>query len=152
MALVESAYRGDTARLGWTHEADLLDGQRTDPDEVRQTLPHLTVAEDAGEVVACCALVPRDGYGYFGMFAVRPGLQGSGVGSLLLADAERRAVAQGLSRVDMTVLSGRTELIAYYVRRGYVETGAREPFPYGDERFGRPRTDDLEFCVLSKPV
>ncbi len=150
--LVESAYRGESSRAGWTTEADLLDGQRTDPDEVAEALCDLTVAEREGDVVGCCALVPREDHGYFGMFAVRPGLQGSGVGSALLEHAEQRAAALGLTRVDMTVLSTRAELIAYYLRRGYVDTGERRPFPYGEERFGRPRRDDLEFVVLSKQV
>lgn len=152
VTLVESAYRGDASRAGWTTEADLLDGQRTDPDEVVETLMHLTVAEVDGDLVGCCALVPHDAHGYFGMFAVRPGLQGGGVGSALLLDAEQRARDLGLTRVDMTVLSTRSELLAYYLRRGYVDTGVRKPFPYGEERFGRPRRDDLEFVVLSKPV
>ncbi|MEO6204531.1 MAG: GNAT family N-acetyltransferase [Mycobacteriales bacterium] len=150
VALVESAYRGESSRAGWTTEADLLDGQRTDPDEVTETLPHLAVAEVDGDLVGCCALVPRADHGYFGMFAVRPGLQGGGVGSALLEHAEKRAASLGLTRVDMTVLSTRAELIAYYQRRGYVDTGDHKPFPYGEERFGQPRRDDLEFVVLSK--
>ncbi|MGZ6827212.1 MAG: GNAT family N-acetyltransferase [Mycobacteriales bacterium] len=151
-ALVESAYRGDSSRAGWTTEADLLDGQRTDPDAVREVLPDLLVAVDDGEVVGCCVLTAKDDHGYFGMFAVRPGLQGGGVGSRLLTAAEERARGLGLDRVDMTVLASRTELLAYYVRRGYADTGERRPFPYGDERFGRPRRDDLEFVVLSKAL
>ena len=152
VALVESAYRGDSSRVGWTTEADLLEGQRTDPEEVRSVLEHVLVTEDADGLVGCCTLVPKDGHAYFGMFAVRPGVQGGGVGSALLEAAERRAAEHGLPHVDMTVISSRSELIAYYERRGYVDTGERRPFPYGDERFGRPRRDDLEFVVLRKPL
>lgn len=152
VALVESAYRGDSSRTGWTTEADLLDGQRTDVEDVKQALEHLIVAEDDSGLLGCCALVPKEGHAYFGMFAVRPGTQGGGVGSQLLAEAERLAAEQGLSHVEMTVISVRTELIAYYVRRGYVDTGELRPFPYGDERFGRPRRDDLVFTVLRKPL
>ena len=75
VALVESAYRGESSRSGWTTEADLLDGQRTDPREVESVLDHVVVAEgDDGELLGCCTLVPREGHAYFGMFAVRPGL------------------------------------------------------------------------------
>lgn len=152
VTLVESAYRGESSRAGWTTEADLLDGQRTDADEVRALLAHVLVAEDDGGIVGCCTLVPKDAHAYFGMFAVRPGLQGGGVGSALLTDAENRAKALGMARVEMTVLSLRTELIAFYERRGYQLVGETRPFPHGNERFGRPRRSDLEFVVLAKDL
>lgn len=152
VALVESAYRGDTSRVGWTTEADLLDGQRTDPEAVTEVVPHLLLAEASTGIVGCCTLVPKEGHGYFGMFAVSPVLQGGGVGSVLLAAAEDRARGLGLGYVEMTVLTQRTELLAFYLRRGYVATDELRPFPYGDERFGRPRTGDLQFVVLVKPL
>jgi GNAT superfamily N-acetyltransferase len=152
VSLVESAYRGESSRAGWTTEADLLDGQRTDPDEVASVLDDLIVAEDDSGLVGCCTLIPRDGHAYFGMFAVRPGLQGGGVGSQLLAEAERLAAEHGAGHVEMTVISTRTELIDFYLRRGYVDIGETRPFPYGDDRFGRPRRDDLAFTVLVKQL
>jgi ribosomal protein S18 acetylase RimI-like enzyme len=153
VALVESAYRGDSSRAGWTTEADLLDGQRTDRDEVRSVLEELVVAQDeTGELVGCCTLVPKDGHAYFGMFAVRPGLQGGGVGSQLLKEAETLAAEHGATYVEMTVISTRSELVDFYLRRGYVDTGETRPFPYGDDRFGRPRRDDLAFTVLVKDL
>lgn len=147
--LVESAYRGEPSRQGWTTEADLLDGQRTDAGEVRALLPHLLVADD---LTGCCVVEPREGCAHFGLFAVQPALQGRGTGSALLTAAEDRARALGLPAVEMTVLEARTELLAFYERRGYVRTGERRPFPYGDARFGRPRTPDLEFVVLRKAL
>ena len=151
--LVTSAYRGDASRAGWTTEADLIDGGRTDAAELTELLPDLLVAEDqAGRLMGCCAMTPREGVGYFGTFAVSPTLQGGGLGSQLLAAAEQRAVDLGLPAVEMTVLSVRAELIAYYERRGYVRTGESRPFPYGMTRNGLPRTDDLEFVVLLKSL
>lgn len=150
VGLVESAYRGDASRAGWTTEADLLGGRRTDADEVRAALPDMLVAVQDGELVGCCVLAHKGEVGYFGMFAVRPTLQGAGVGSALLAAAENRACALGLPAVEMTVLSVRSELLDYYKRRGYVDTGESRPFPYGDGRFGLPTTDDLAFAVLVK--
>lgn len=150
--LVTSAYRGDASRAGWTTEADLIDGGRTDADELTELLPDLLVAEDDSSIVGCCAITARAGVGYFGTFAVRPTLQGGGVGSVLLQAAEQRARDLGLPAVEMTVLSVRAELIAYYERRGYVDTGETRPFPYGVERNGLPRRDDLAFTVLVKAL
>ena len=156
-ALIHSAYRGETSRIGWTHEADLLDGNRIDADMLRETLadPTTTVflVEDADGPLGCCSLTERgDGTAYFGTFAVRPTAQGRGIGDALLRHAEAHAAGAGALRLEMTVVAQRSELIAWYVRRGYTPTGETRPFPYGDERFGRPRRDDLAFAVLAKPL
>jgi N-acetylglutamate synthase-like GNAT family acetyltransferase len=155
-ALVESAYRGDSSRQGWTTEADLLDGQRTDREGLRTTIDKdgsiILLAERAGELLGCAHLERQGGTAYFGMFAVRPGLQGGGIGDAILRECERRARAWGLSQVRMTVIWTRTELIAFYQRRGYAATGEHAPFPYGDERFGLPRRQDLYFEVYAKPL
>lgn len=161
VALVESAYRGDASRAGWTTEADFLDGRRTGPDDVGACLARersrILLAEhataDAADLLACAHVADEDGAGYFGMFAVRPTLQGAGVGSAVLAEAERIVRDEwNLPAMRMTVIDIRDELIAYYERRGYRRTGIRKPFPYGDERFGQPKRDDLRFEVLEKTL
>ncbi len=86
------------------------------------------------------------------MFAVRPDQQSSGIGGVVLHEAARLATTWGCTELRMTVIRQRTDLIAWYVRRGYRPTGETLPFPYGDERFGRPRRDDLEFAVLAGPL
>lgn len=153
--LVESAYRGDASRVGWTTEADLLDGQRTDAQSIEELVAssndRLLMAEAAGTIVASCHLRREDEAAYFGMFAVVPGLQANGVGRLVLAEAERYAHSElGALEMRMTVIDCRTELIAWYERRGYARTGEHAPFPYGDERFGQPRRSDLRFETLRK--
>ncbi|MEV6774952.1 GNAT family N-acetyltransferase [Streptomyces syringium] len=155
--LVESAYRGDDSRAGWTTEADLLDGQRTDPDGVLAVVTDassiLLVVERDGEIVACCQLEHRGTHAYFGMFAVRPALQGAGLGKVIMAEAERVVRAEwGAREMHMTVIRQRDELIAWYERRGYRRTGRMSPFPYGDARFGIPQRDDLEFELLVKEL
>jgi ribosomal protein S18 acetylase RimI-like enzyme len=157
VALVESAYRGEASRAGWTTEADLLGGQRTDPEGVAAVVADpgsiVLTAERAGRLVACCHLERRGGEAYFGMFAVSPGLQGAGLGKAVLAEAERTARAEwGARRMQMTVIRQRDDLIAWYERRGYSRTGELSPFPYGDERFGIPRRSDLAFELLVKPL
>lgn len=157
VALVESAYRGDSSRQGWTTEADLLQGQRTDADAVTEVLGRpdsvVLVLDDGSKIVACCHLERRAERAYFGMFAVDPLQQGGGLGSVVLAHAEEFARSRwGSSHQEMTVIRQRTELIAFYERRGYVDTGERSPFPYGDDRFGLPQRDDLEFTLLVKEL
>lgn len=158
VSVVESAYRGDASRAGWTTEADLLDGQRTDADAVSAMLAApdsvVLLAETDGLLAGCCHLERRPAADvYFGMFAIRPGSQGQGWGRQVLAEAERLAAAKWhAARVVMTVIAQRDDLIAWYERRGYRRTGESRPFPYGDERFGIPRRPDLSFVVLAKPV
>ena len=157
VALVESAYRGDASRAGWTTEADLLDGQRTDPDAVQGSIADpdsvVVLAERDGALAACCHVQHRGPRCYFGMFAVDPARQGGGIGGHVMTYAEELARTRWGCRVmEMTVIRQRTDLIAFYERRGYADTGRRSPFPYGDERFGVPRRDDLEFTLLEKAL
>ncbi len=155
VALVTSAYRGDASRAGWTTEADVLDGNRIDAGVLRQDIERshsrVILLERADELLACAHVCEDDGAGYFGMFAVKPALQGGGVGKALLDEAERVVRDEWrLPVMRMTVIDLRVELIEFYERRGYRRTGILKPFPYGDERFGIPRRDDLRFEVLEK--
>ena len=154
--LIESAYRGDSAKLGWTHEADLLGGQRTDLDALEAMLADpaqtILILRDGEEIDACVALADRGGgLTYIGMFTVAPSRQATGIGRLLLAASEEHAAsAFNATRIEMTVIAQRSELIAWYERRGYHLTGERRPFPAADPRFGLPKREDLEFVVLEK--
>ena len=157
VALVTSAYRGDSSRVGWTTEADILDGARIDPAVLRQDILRdrslVLLVEQDGALVACAHVADEDGAGYFGMFSVSPTLQGGGIGKTVLAEAERIAATEwALPLMRMTVIDVRNELIAFYERRGYRRTGVSKPFPYGDERFGVPLRQDLRFEVLEKPL
>jgi ribosomal protein S18 acetylase RimI-like enzyme len=157
VALVESAYRGDVSRGGWTTEADLLDGQRTDAEEVTSILQedgaHMLLAIEGKQLLGCVVMRREPMGAYIGMLAVLPGLQTKGLGKRLLGEAEARAIREfDAKHTRMTVIEQRKELIAWYERRGYRRTGHTEPFPYGDPRFGLPKRDDLRFVVLEKPL
>jgi GNAT superfamily N-acetyltransferase len=167
-ALVNSAYRGDPSRVGWTTEADLLGGQRTDPAALREFMAAGETALDRVLLVyegtaggtgldrlpeACVQLERRGDDAYLGMLTVQPVRQASGLGKRLLDAAEGWAAARwGTRTIIMTVITQRPELIAWYERRGYHATGETAPFPYGDTRFGEPKRPDLQFIVLRKPL
>ncbi len=155
--LVESAYRGDASRAGWTTEADLLDGQRTDAaaitELIKGQLTRIVLAHTAQGMIGSVLLAEERSGVYLGMLAVRPRAQAQGVGRAILAEVERITRGERLGHsIRMTVIGQRSELIAWYARRGYVATGEREPFPYGQPRFGLPRREDLYFVVLEKKL
>jgi len=157
-ALVESAYRGESAKQGWTHEADLLGGQRTDVAALAEMIadPAQTIllAERGGALIGS-ALVADKGAGvaYLGLLTVSPALQAAGLGRALLGAAEAHARgALGAHTMELTVIKRRQELVDWYLRRGYVLTGREEPFPMDDPRFGLPKTDDLVFVVLARAL
>lgn len=158
-ALVNSAYRGESSKAGWTTEADLLGGQRVDQAGLRDTILRgaargdvaILVHEDAAGLAACVQLEPSGPDCYLGMLTTRPTSQGGGLGRRLLAAAEQYAREHfGTREMSMTVITQRTELIAWYERRGYRRTGEFKPFPYGNQRFGEPRRPDLRFELLRK--
>ncbi len=157
VALVETSYRGDASRAGWTTEADLLDGMRIDATGVRADLERegslVLLGERDGNTLACANICTENDAGYFGMFSVLPALQGGGIGKQMLAESERIARDEWrLPVMRMTVIDVREELLAFYERRGYHRTGIHKPFPYGDERFGIPKRHDLRFEILEKSL
>jgi len=133
--VIERAYRGDSARQGWTHEADLLSGERIDFETLQAMFGdpdhRLLIAEQDGDPVGCVSLTRRaDGPVYLGLLCVDPTCQAAGIGKGIIAAAERAARAEwGADRIEMTVISSRVELIAYYERRGFRRTGENRPFP-----------------------
>ena len=159
-AFVNAAYRGTRAAMGWTYETDLLDGQRTDSAMVRAIIADrpgailLLRLEAGADPIGCVAIAPtaRVDVWSLGMLSVDPLRQAEGLGRCLIEAAETYAAGRQARVVTMTVIAGRNSLIANYERRGYAATGERAPFPHGDERFGRPRRDDLEFVVLARAL
>ncbi len=148
--LLEAAYRGDSARQGWNHEADILDDERTSRAELDALLadPAVTVltARDGSELIGCVAVTRKDAsLAYLGMLCVLPTLQSGGLGRQLLDAAEDLARAEGIAAIEMTVIDSRDALIAWYERRGYGRTGETRPFPV-------LRDPPITFVVLEKPL
>lgn len=146
--LLEAAYRGDAARAGWNHEADILDDERIAPGELQRMLadPAVTIlaARDGEALIGCVAVTHKDArLGYLGMLCVSPLLQSAGLGRSLLDAAEDHARAAGLAAMEMTVIDSRDALIAWYQRRGYALTGETRPFPV-------LRDPPITFVVLEK--
>jgi ribosomal protein S18 acetylase RimI-like enzyme len=148
--LLEAAYRGDSARAGWNHEADILDDERIAPGELEAILtdPAVTIltARKGAALIGCVAVTRKDtSLGYLGMLCVAPTLQSGGLGRRLLDAAEDHARELGIAAMEMTVIDSRAALIGWYERRGYVRTGETRPFPV-------LRDPPVTFVVLEKPL
>jgi len=153
--LVNSAYRGETSKQGWTTEADLLDGMRIDEEMLTEYFSNdniiiLKNTDESGIINGCVYLEVRKPKLYVGMFSVSPSLQGKGIGRDLLLAAEEQAKQLDIHILSMTVISIRHELIDWYKRRGYQPTGEMLPFHPG-EKFGTARRH-LELAVLEKSI
>ena len=149
--VIERAYRGDAARAGWTHEADLLDGTRTDIATLQAALANptvrLLVALDGDTPIGCVEVTDRGGgLTYLGLLCIEPALQAAGLGKRLIEAAEALARDTfGAAAMEMTVIENRVELIEYYERRGYARTPERRDFPLAIE-------PPLYMTVLVKPL
>lgn len=155
-ALINAAYRGDSSRLGWTSEADLLEGRRTDTDEIRRLITRedamLLLGFSDNILVASVCLQKTGKHAHLGMFVVEPTRQNRGIGKRLLAAAELGARQQWAAEmIDMAVITCRHELIAFYERRGYVRTGRLRPFPLNPALW-TPKVHDLQFEIMEKPL
>lgn len=153
--LVNSAYRGDSSRKGWTTEADLLDGTRIDDASIRAIIesPKSQVLKftEGDKIIGCMRLDNRGKKMYLGMFAVDPEIQGKGIGKKFLQAADEEAKKQNCQFIEMTVISVRSELIAWYQRHGYQPTGVEKPMEFDSPSAGIPKMD-LRFVVLEKAV
>jgi ribosomal protein S18 acetylase RimI-like enzyme len=157
--LANIAYRGTGPSASWNIE-HFIEGQRLNESLLREDLAskpnaHLLTYRDEPDVelLGTVLLDPqKDGIWYLGLLTIRPDLQKRQLGRTLLTAAEDFAKHRGADRIEMTVVNLRDTLIAWYQRRGYTVTTKTRPFPYGDNRFGRPLRDDLHFIVLEKDL
>ena len=151
--LVNSAYRGETSKKGWTTEAYILEGTRITENELTDTLsdPNNTILiyQENGKIIGTVLLTNKKTELYLGMLTVLPELQNSGLGKKLLLAAENFAVSLQIPKIVMTVITVRNELIAWYNRNGFKDSGKREPFPQNLDDVVL-HSEPLEFMVLEK--
>lgn len=156
VTLLNSAYRGESAKKGWTNEAGLISGEvRTNEQNIRQLINQsgsviLICINNQNQIIGCVNLQKHNQKLYLGMLAVSPLLQGAGIGKMLLQAADEHAKFNNCDTIYMTVISARTELIDWYKRHGYADTGERNPFPE-DDVTGK-HLQELEFAVLEKSL
>ena len=153
--LINSAYRGESSKKGWTTEANLLEGSRTTEKELIEIIQGkkntILKFQENNQIIACVLLVEKENQLYLGMLTVSPELQNSGIGKKLLQQAEIHATELGLSKIGMTVISVREDLISWYKRHGYKDTGVREPFPVS-EVFNQIANEHLQFMFMKKKI
>jgi GNAT superfamily N-acetyltransferase len=157
--LVNSAYRGDSSKLGWTTEADLLDGQRTDAKNLTALINEpenqieMAIDSDSHSLVGCVYLKKENSHTlYFGMLTVAPKLQTKGTGKALIKHIEEFAKKNHYNFIRISVIQFRTELIKFYERRGFVSTGQFEDFPEDDPQFGIPKINGLKLMEFIKTL
>ena len=156
VTLVNSAYRGDASKEGWTTEAHLISGEvRTTPESLAELLEQpgalfLKYEDENKQLEGSVFLQKKENKLYLGMLSVSPRMQAKGIGKELLAAATEHARKNNCTAIFMRVISARQELIAWYERHGYYATGEKEPFP-SDDRFGRP-LQPIEFAILEKQI
>jgi GNAT superfamily N-acetyltransferase len=154
-ALVNSAYRGESSKQGWTSESHLLDGQRIDDVFMLSYLQDenvtiLKYVNHRGQITGCVYLEIKNDKLYLGMLTVSPVEQGKGIGKQLLTRADEYARSKSLEAITITVITTRHELIAWYQRHGYRPTGELSPF-HVDQRFGVPKAP-IELLVMEKSI
>lgn len=158
--LVNSCYRGESARLGWTSESDIIDGQRTDPESLLELINTensciiLLESKETKQLIGCCHVEKSktSSHMYLGMLSVSPTLQNQGIGKALLLIAEKYCLRWGCNVIEMSVISIRKELQDWYKRHGFTVVGDPEPFPYDNPKVGKPKVEGLMFDVLVKSV
>ncbi len=154
--LLNSAYRGESSKQGWTTEANLIAGDvRTDANSLAELMAtegvvFLKFLSADNVLTGCVNLQPRADKIYLGMFSVSPVQQGGGIGKRILTAAEEYARRQHCSAIFMHVITDRIELIQWYIRRGYVDTGKRIDF-HEDGLTGK-HMKPLQFMVLEKKI
>ena len=153
--LLNAAYRGESSKQGWTTEAGLISGETRSNDAmilevIEQTGSVILIYKDEEALTGCVNLQQHGSKIYLGMFSVSPLMQGVGIGKKLLQAAEEYTLHVNCQAIYMSVISVRTELIDWYKRHGYADTGERKPFT--EDGITGKHLQPLEFMMLEKSL
>jgi ribosomal protein S18 acetylase RimI-like enzyme len=153
--LINSAYRGEISKNGWTTEAEILDGIRINEETLatyfeQSNVSILKCSNEVGEIIGTVYLELNTPKLYLGMFAVSPFVQGKGIGKMLLKEAEELALTHHCDRIAISVISNRAELIEWYKRHGYEADGHSIAFEEIENRFGDPKIDEIRLISMEK--
>jgi ribosomal protein S18 acetylase RimI-like enzyme len=154
VGLVNNAYRPESGVSGWTHESELISGSRTNDSHIMEIMAKpdsiILVGLKTSEIIACVHIEKTGKNTHIGMLAVSPALQGIGTGKQMLAHAEMYAsVNFGSEKFIIVVVSPRSELISFYLRRNYQKTGILKEYPLS-AGIGTPKLANLKIKVLEK--
>jgi ribosomal protein S18 acetylase RimI-like enzyme len=154
--LVNSVYRGENSKKGWTTEADLLEGIRITVNKILELIGKknneilLAVTDD--KIIGCVHLEKINKKCHLGMLSVDVNYQKEGIGKYLMNESEKYAKEVfRCGEMEMKVIGQRKELIEYYIRQGYKLMGEKENFSL-NTHFGAPKRNDLYFEYMVKPI
>ncbi|SFE07229.1 Ribosomal protein S18 acetylase RimI [Chitinophaga sp. CF118] len=153
--LINSAYRGEDSRKGWTSEGHLLEGTRINEQMLIEYLDKkdvtiLKLTDESNRIIGTVYLELKGSKLYLGMLSVLPNVQNKRVGRVLLEEAENFAKQHHCTVITITVISARVELINWYERRGFIKSGQLQPFPVNAD-IGTPK-EPLELVEMEKVV
>lgn len=156
-SLVNSVYRGDNAKKGWTTEAEILGGIRITEEKVTEYINTkdnvIMLAVNDKKIIGCVHLEKEGNSCWLGMLSVDVNYQTYGLGKMLIEKSESFVKEKfGCGEMKMKVIGVRKELLEYYFRRGYRLTGEREDFIVDEDTFGKPFVQGLYFEILSKKL
>lgn len=155
VALVNSVYRGEHSKQGWTTEANILEGKRVDTAWVRDVIESshstLIVARRHGAVIGCLQIDIEAPVAHLGLFAVDVVSQTLGIGKRLLQEAEVYAKSNNISTLQLEIIDKRADIILYYERRGFQATGESLDFPVRDDLW-RSKVGPLQLLVYRKQL
>jgi len=107
--------------LAWGDHVEELLAMREAREVPAAHLPHIIVAEASGDIVGFATILHHEGAAELEDLFVAPEAWRRGIGKLLLAEAERRAIASGARSVH--VVAGERAR-PFYEASGYEVTGA----------------------------